>query len=410
MKLIPVKVETIGIGEPLPFALCDVDGTLLANKGYVIPTKKDLADFVEKGRGLYVNEHDPYYRGYVSKLYGMLDGDAALGRIAGTQLSRRDITPEYQDEEGDPGPPDWLDLLARANTMLRDNSSAQFMPRLDRVLGTIQRHARHNPNGMLFATFHLAASEVRLYSATHSIQVCVMCIVAAREVLNWPPELQLPLARAALTMNIGMTDLQDRLAQQTTPVSPEQRKRIDEHAEASVRELLALGVTDELWLDAVREHHTTTPGSLAGRSPAQRLARLIQRADMFSARLAPRSSRTPITPAAAMQATYFDEKKEVDEAGAALIKAVGIYSPGSFVRLATNELAVVVRRGYNTTTPRVAVLVNREGMPMNDPIVRDTSLRDYRVVASVPHREVKLKLNLTRLLPLTSRTGGEGAW
>jgi ribosomal protein S16 len=102
-----------------------------------------------------------------------------------------------------------------------------------------------------------------------------------------------------------------------------------------------------------------------------------------------------------MQACYFDENKEVDEAGAALIKAVGIYQPGAFVKLATGEVAVVVQRGANTTTPRVAVVINRSGVPTVEPILRDTSLDDFRVVASVPHRTVKVKINLERMLPLT---------
>lgn len=408
MKLIPVKVETIGVGEPLPFTVRDVDGTLLANKGYVIPTRQDLEDIVEKGRGLYVEEADPYYRGYVSKLYGMVTGDAAIGRIAHTQLSRKEITPLDQDEDVYAGPPDWIDLLVRTNTMLRDLSPHQFMPRLNRVTSVILRHTRHNPDGVLFALFYLAASEMRFYSATHSIQVAVMCSVAARDVLNWPQEQELALVRAALTMNIGMTDLQDRLAVQSSPPTPEQRRQIEHHASRSVQVLKELGVTDPVWLDAVLDHHDASPGPLPARQVANRLARLIQRADMFSARLAPRGSRTPITPAAAMQATYFDEHKQIDEAGAALIKAVGIYSPGSFVKLATNEQGIVVHRGVNTTTPRVAVLINREGMPMTDPIVRDTGLREYRVVASVPHRDVKMKINLQRLLPLTSRS--ENSW
>lgn len=140
------------------------------------------------------------------------------------------------------------------------------------------------------------------------------------------------------------------------------------------------------------------------------MARLIQRADMFAARLAPRASRIPTSPAAAMQASYFDENRQVDEAGAALIKAVGIYSPGSFVRLTTNEVAIVIQRGINTTTPKVAVLINRDGVPTGEPIVRDTALRDYRIVASVPHRDVKVQINLQRLLPLTAASGSDRLW
>ena len=140
------------------------------------------------------------------------------------------------------------------------------------------------------------------------------------------------------------------------------------------------------------------------------MARLIQRADMFAARLAPRASRTPQPPAAAMQACLFDEAQQMDEAGAALIKTVGIYSPGSFVRLATNEIAAVIQRGVNTTMPKVAVLVNREGMPTGEMIVRDTSQREYKITASVPHRNVKVHINLDRLLPLTKSAASDIAW
>ena len=131
---------------------------------------------------------------------------------------------------------------------------------------------------------------------------------------------------------------------------------------------------------------------------------------MFAARLAPRASRAPLAPAAAMQACYFDENKAIDEAGAALIKAVGIYQPGSFVRLATNEIAIVIKRGANTTTPRVAVLLNRAGLATVEPTIRDTGLKDHRIVASVPHRDVKVQINLERLLPLTAAPASDRPW
>jgi hypothetical protein len=42
--------------------------------------------------------------------------------------------------------------------------------------------------------------------------------------------------------------------------------------------------------------------------------------------------------------------------------------------------------------------------------MRDTSTRDYRVVASVPHRDVKVQVNLERLLPLTSTPASDRPW
>jgi hypothetical protein len=406
MKLTELKANSIPIGAPLPFALRDADGTLLAHKGFVIETPGDLEDIVQRGRGLYVDESEHIHRAYIGKLYTLLQEDTALGQIASTQLSSRDLPQQAAADE----PPDWLDLQTQTNSLLRDNASALFFNRLNQVQEALAYHTRRNPDGTLFALFHLSASEVTLYSATHAMLVSVICSLAAREVLQWPPDLEHALTRAALTMNIGMTDLQDRLAQQTAPPTPEQRKQITHHAARSVQVLKELGITDAVWLDAVRDHHGVAPGPLADKGIAQRIARLIQRADMFAARLAPRASRFPISPAAAMQATYFDENRQVDEAGSALIKAVGIYSPGSFVRLSSNEVAVVVRRGADTTTPRVAVLINRSGMPIMEPIVRDTGLNEYRIAASVPHRDVKIKLHLQRMLTLTTGVGADRPW
>ena len=103
-----------------------------------------------------------------------------------------------------------------------------------------------------------------------------------------------------------------------------------------------------------------------------------------------------------MQACYFDENRQIDEAGAALIKAVGVYSPGSLGRLVYNEVGVVVRRGANTTAPRVAILVNRDGIASAEHVVRDTSQRELRIAASVARHDCKVQLNLDRLLALTA--------
>ena len=408
MQLIPVTVESIQVGKPLPFPLVDKDGVLLARKAFVVATRQDLVDMFARGNGLYIDveNSETHHRAYVSQLHGLLRDNKPLGEIADAQLVAAPAPREVEEREH----PDWLDLQVQCNALLRDSQSTLFMPRLERLQMQLDQASRRNPDGTLFALIYLSTTETRMYSATHAMLVSVMCALAAREVLNWAPDVETTLCDAALTMNLGMTELQDRLSRQTEAVTAAQRRAINEHANRSVEQLMALGVTDAVWLQAVAQHHTQAPGPLASRTPAERMARLIQRADMFAARLAPRSSRVPVAPAAAMQACYFDENKKIDEAGAALIKAVGIYQPGSFVKLASEEIAVVVRRGANTTTPKAAVLINRNGMPTGEPMVRDTALREYKVVASVAHRDVKVQINLDRLLPLTTTAKSDRPW
>lgn len=410
MNLVQITQESILIGQPLPFPLRDEAGVLLARKGYIIASRDDLDAMRGRGLGLFVDvsESERHQKAYVGKLYELVRDERTLGKIAQAKLTTKDLSSTRDDTGG--GAPDWLDLQVLGNRLLRDLNSQNFPDELERLHTQLARQAQLNPDGALFALFHLAASEIHLYSATHAMLVSVICGLAAREVLGWPEQLQATLCKAALTMNIGITALQDQLSTQMDRPSAAQRQQIARHPALSVELLKKMGQHDRDWLEAVRDHHQSVAGPLGERTPAQRMARLIQRADMFAARLAPRVSRRPGSAATAMQACYFDERRQIDEAGAALIKAVGVYSPGSLVRLANRETGVVVRRGANTTTPRVAILVNRDGIATGEHVIRDTSQRELRITGSVAQHECKVKINLDRLLALTGGAASSRPW
>jgi HD-GYP domain-containing protein (c-di-GMP phosphodiesterase class II) len=409
MNLIPIEIDSIRIGYPLPCDLVDSEGVLLAKKQFVVRSKDDLLHFYNRSGGLFIDglDAEALHKAYLDQLQTMMRNDKSIGEIAGSKLLVDKAARRTVDT---PARLDWRDLQVQAHRLLRDPHRESFAERLDHVHQTLSQESQRNPNGVLFALIQLSASETEMYSATHAMLVSVMCGLAAREVLNWPEPVEVLLRKSALTMNIGMTELQDRLTSQKRPPEPAQQAQIDGHAQASVELLKTLGITDTTWLEAVASHHAQAPGALRSKTPAERLARLIQRADMFAARLSPRLTRPPVAPAVAMQACYFDENKQVDEAGAALIKAVGIYQPGAYVKLASEEVAVVVRRGANTSTPRVAVVLNRSGMPTGEHAVRDTSNKDFRVVASVAHSDVKVKIQLERLLPLTQTLASDRSW
>lgn len=406
MNLVQLTDESIPIGQPLAFALRDETGALLARRGFVIVSREDLDAVRGRGRGFFVDvsESEQHQKAFVGKLHELVREERPLGKIAQARLSTSELTMPRNRTLGDEL--DWLDLQVQGNRLLRDLEGEHFVDALERLQARLQQQSLHNPDGALFALFHLAGSEIALYSATHSMLVSVICGLAAREVLGWPQDMQDSVSKAALTMNIAMTDVQDRLAAQNDPPTQAQRELIEQHARRSADLLQGFGVRDADWLQAVREHHGTGPGPLATRMRAQRMARLLQRADKFAAQLSPRASRRPYSAAAAMQAIYHDEIQENDEAGAALIKAVGVYSPGTLVRLANHEIGVVVRRGVNTTMPRVAVLVNPQGIATGEHAIRDSSVRQWRIVAGVAAGECKVQIQLGRMLALT---GGPAA-
>ncbi|WP_027474700.1 HD-GYP domain-containing protein [Curvibacter gracilis] len=404
MKLVKLELETIPLGHPLPFILRSATGVLLAQKGYVVQSKDELQQMALRGMSLCVDtdESGESHRAYVSKLHSMVREGKTLGAIASTQFVTDGKGPDSTAPTiTDPtARPNWHDIQTRASNVLRQPESTSFMTRLFQLHADLALLTQRQTDATLFALMHLSAGETRLYSATHAMLVSVVCMLAARTVLQWPEERVNSLGLAALTMNISMTELQDQLAQQSLPLSSAQVEAIDGHSQKSVDMLKNLGIHDPDWLDAVRHHHDRSPGPLTGRPPAQQMARLIQRADIFGARMAPRATRFPLPSTAAMQGSYFDEDKKVDEAGAALVKAVGMYAPGSYVKLASGEVGVVTRRGATPSTPRVSVVISRQGMAMAEPPPRDTARPDFKITAGLPAREVKVKLPLERLLTL----------
>jgi len=405
MNLVPINVQSVRLNHPLPYHLVDKAGVLLAKKGFVIETEKYLVEIATRGSGIYIDLANPenqspkdVQRAFVDELQTMVRNERSLGEIAN---ARAPIEGNVKRRAPVSDRVDWLDLQVQSNSLLRDASPENFEERLESVVCTLLHQIHRNPDGTLFGLIYLSGSELRSYSATHSMLVGVMCVLAAKEVLAWSAEEIELLLRAALTMNIGMTALQDRLATQKAAPDTQQRAEINGHAQKSVEILESMGVHDPVWLTTVRNHHAQIPGKLADRNTADRFARLIQRADAFAARLSPRASRTPTTAAMAMKTCYFDELGKVDEAGAALIKAVGVYQPGSFVKLVTGEVAAVVRRGANTSSPKVAVVLNRDGIPTAEPAMRDTAVKAYAIAASIPQRDVKVNLNLERMMALT---------
>lgn len=133
-------------------------------------------------------------------------------------------------------------------------------------------------------------------------------------------------------------------------------------------------------------HHDASAHAvpLAQLSPAQQAARLLLRVDVFTAKLSRRATRRPTTPVQAAREACLGANGMPDEIGAALLKAVGLYPPGSFVELASNEVGIVIGRGRRANLPVVAGLVSASGAPMGTPALRDTLDKRYAVNGGRP--------------------------
>jgi HD-GYP domain-containing protein (c-di-GMP phosphodiesterase class II) len=397
MAVIRLSSTVLRLGHPVPVALRDAAGQLLVPRGTMISDENQRQQLIARGVFVDTNDSEQFRKAFAGKLDAMLRSNALLGQIANA-VPDAVAGDAAAPARGDPVAA-WNGLMLRASGLLHDPPQADFVTRVQRLDREALELLDADPDAALLALIHGTTQEMHQYSVSHALLVLVVCELAARH-LAWPAEWRPALRHAALTMNIARTALQDELALQDGPVTPRQRETIDQHAARAVTQMHKLGVTDELWLDAVEHHHASQPGPLVELPPMLQLARLIQRADIFAARLSPRRMRQAMAATAAAKAAYLDENQQADEAGAAIIKGLGIYPPGSYVQLASREVAVVLRRGQRANEPRVATVIGKTGTPMGLPVVRDTRQKAFAITGGIAPHEVKLRLNLERLLQL----------
>jgi hypothetical protein len=123
-------------------------------------------------------------------------------------------------------------------------------------------------------------------------------------------------------------------------------------------------------------------------------ARLLALADRYCARVSVRRYRKTMLPNAALRDMLLDQTGRSDASlVTGLIRELGIYPLGSFVRLADGEIGVVTGKTLSPTAPYVHALIGPRGAPLDLPLRRDTraDLHAIREVLSPEQAGVKVK-------------------
>jgi HD-GYP domain-containing protein (c-di-GMP phosphodiesterase class II) len=214
------------------------------------------------------------------------------------------------------------------------------------------------------------------YSVRHSMGVALICELIASE-LGLPSAEQRSLLCAALTMNVGMHSLQDQLTARNGPLTPDERAGVAAHPARSLDWLRARGVVDEVWLTGVGDHHELLDGRGYPRGLTASMialpARLIALADIYCAKTGERFYRPPKLPAAAAREILRGRSSGVDPMLAGvLFRTIGAHPPGTLVRLANREVAVITHNAPGGP-PVVVSVLNPKEEPLPQPGVRDAS-------------------------------------
>ncbi len=371
MKLVPlgqVAAQVKG-AAPLPFSVRDAQGGLLLARGNLITDDAMRQALLERGAFVDMDEVRA----------GQRDNELPVGE------RRLNL---------------WRGLMTRLSVTLQAPTAKGLETSIRGIAVELATLAQTDPDMAQALLAHPDLCAELPYSVAHSARVAATwALLALRQEGAQPAALELPLA-AALTMNLGMLQLQDRLTHQEGPLKPAQRDQIQQHPRQSAAMLRAAGVTEPLWLAMVEQHHEAGGGIGYPAAVAESLpeARRLHMIDIYCACFGSRAQRPALLPDAAVRRLYLRHAK--DPIALALAKEFGLYPPGTVVRLASLELALVLRRGMAMNAPVAIALQNANGEARLTPVRRDTSLPGHTVVAAVNPSLLRVRIPWAQIFTL----------
>jgi putative nucleotidyltransferase with HDIG domain len=186
----------------------------------------------------------------------------------------------------------------------------------------------------------------------HSLNVVVISLILARDMQLQKQDIR-TLGLAALFHDIGKAQIPDRILMKSGPLSAAEEQVYQQHSLWSVNAAKTAGLPPEV-LRLIAQHHEMCDGSGYPKGlkhdeidPLARILALVNCYDSYCNRLNPAES---LTPHEALSQIYTQQKASFDPVPLnLLIRAMGVYPPGSLVLLSNDCYALVM--AVNTTKP-----------------------------------------------------------
>lgn len=361
-----ISLHELSVGQPLPWDAYDQDGVLLLRRGETIPSQRALDRLIDSGLFAQKDEFEsrtnvPVADEKPSALRHIVDARRMLAGIF-------DQAPENMDD---------------------------FVGRMDKLARTVRSACDSHATVSLAAILLMQDAECRV---RHPVNVAILGYFLARE-LAQDEATQTAIIAAALTMNLGMYEVQEKVDSIHGRLNDKLMSMIKRHPTLGAERLAKLGIADEKWLRLVRQHHEYNDGSgypagLAG-DAIDMGARIICLADRFCAMVSSRGYRPPHKPNTALRDLYMKHGPKIDVVVAGtMIRLVGIYPLGTLVRLKTGEIGVVTGPGNGPDTPAVHAVIGRSGLLLEVASHRKTHLADFGIedVLTVDKISVPIRL------------------
>lgn len=363
-RLIPLDPDDFPVGEPAPYAVFDSNGRLLLSRGQILASRQTGQRLF--AGGLFRHPGTIRLSGAESVDFGAvrLDPFEALRVLRRrTQLGLDALLDGLADA------PAFIDQLSMDMNRLLDRA-------IDPVIGVAHLHGGG----------HGAAAH-QLFSGLFSNLLARWLGYAAGQ--------RHSLTCAALTNNVALMPIQNTINERRGELSEEDRERLRRHASDSADLLRSVGVADAVWLNVVMQSHERWDGSgyPRGLHGAEIIpeARALGVVDAYLAMISQRAYRAPLAPPEALREIYTQGGSTDKDICSVFVKHMGLYPPGSCVRLANGELAVVTARTPDTALDaQVHAICSASGSSYAQPIFRSSDEPGSAITESVLLRDADL--------------------
>lgn len=372
MKVLRLPRAKVELGQPLPWNVRDESGHLLLSKGHVIQSENQLDALLE--RGAFVDYEEV--------------------RASASSQTEAVVSSSYKVRPNLFGM--WEKTSVELQTLLSHADSADFGAEVEQYAQNLIKLLDANPDIALYRCVRQDNAQHYWYGYSHSVHTAVLCVLLSRH-LDWSPGRMMSLVKAALTMNIPILELQGKMAAQDVPMKDKQHEKIQRHPAQAVEILRKAGVSDEEWLTAIAQHHERPDGKgyPKGVREVSEMAIALRVTDVFMAKISPRAIREALSPQDAVRQLYSEDAG--GPLSTAVVKQVGLYPPGDYVKLANGEKGVVVQRTANVKSPIVAAITDTLGQAIGTTVRRDTALKEFAIVGTVADKSILKRLAPERL-------------
>ncbi|MCP4338608.1 MAG: HD domain-containing protein [Desulfobulbaceae bacterium] len=214
---------------------------------------------------------------------------------------------------------------------------------------------------------HVHYPDFDSYTVGHSVRVSSLAVYVGSK-MRWAEKDLLSIGTAALLHDIGKSKIPDSILLKKGKLTDEEFEIIRNHPKAGAEILLEQKGLSALDLAACWGHHIRYDGGGYPKQPTwavrHPVTALLQICDVFEALTAVRPYKAALEPQGAYTIMLGDRGAFHPGLMAAFITMVGLYPPGTYVRLSDRRVGMVTEVTEIIDRPKVTIILSKFGEPL----------------------------------------------